>query len=132
MHPCVPLNLSTEAHSVGCSTRYTVDLGCQAHLPYKHTLFHKRIFPSWFCYLLLSACPQINTSTCCSASTLSYSQGAANSLSLSPPEEKILRDLADNDIHAAQVRGQCQWAVLSLFYKCTLLVKCMFPYCSDL
>ena len=30
-------------------------LGCYTYLSYKHTLCHKRIHPSWSCYLLLSA-----------------------------------------------------------------------------
>ena len=33
----------------------TIDSGCQVHLSYNRTLFHKCTLPSWFCYLLLSA-----------------------------------------------------------------------------
>ena len=50
----------------------TVNSGCSVHLSYKCTLFHKCMLPSWFCYLLFSACTQISTTVCCSTSTLSY------------------------------------------------------------
>ena len=75
------------------------------YLSYKRTLFYKCTFPSWFRYLLLSACAQISTMACFSTSTLAYDQTAANSSSLSPPEEKILLDCDRQSYHAARGKG---------------------------
>lgn len=43
---------------------HTVDSGCWAHLPYKHTLFHKRILYSCVYCSLLSACTHISKTVC--------------------------------------------------------------------